>query len=124
MSKYVDGFVMAVPTKNTEAYKKMAKEASKVWKKFGALDYKECMGEDMTPDSQGQKMLTFPQILKLKPDETAWFSYIVYKSRAHRDAVNKKVMKHFDEKYKDMKDMKMPFDMKRVALGGFSVMVE
>lgn len=63
-------------------------------------------------------------MLKLKPHETAWFSFVVYKSRAHRDAVNKKVMAHFEKKYKDKKDMSMPFDMKRMAVGGFSAVVE
>jgi len=124
MSKYVDGFVFAVPTKNVEAYKKMAKEASKVWRKFGALDYKECMGEDLNPDSKGQKMFPFPKMARITPTENVWFSFIVFKSRAHRDAVNKKVMAYFDEKYKDMKDMPMPFDTKRMAYGGFSVVVE
>lgn len=118
-AKYVDGFVLSVPKKNTDKYKKMAQEASKVWKKFGALDYKECMIDDVKP-----KFVTFifPKMAKTKPGEAVWFSFIVYKSRRHRDAVNKKVMAYFDKKY-SKKDMAMPFDMKRFAYGGFEVVV-
>jgi len=124
MAKYVDGFVFAISKKNIAAYKKMAKEGKAVWRKFGALDYKECMGHDVKPKAGSPKMFPFPTMLKLKAGETAWFSFIVFKSRAHRDAVNKKVMAYFDKKYKDKKDMSMPFDMKRMAYGGFSVVVE
>ena len=117
--KYVDGFVIPVPKKNTAKYKKMAQEASKVWKRFGALDYKECMIEDVKPE---HVKLTFPKLAKTKPGETVWFSFIVYKSRTHRDSVNKKVMEYFSKKYG--KDMPMPFDMKRFAFAGFKVMVD
>lgn len=120
---YVDGFVFAVPKKNVAAYKKMAKEGAAIWMKFGALDYMECMGQDVSPKSHGDKMVSFPSLVKLKPTETVWFSYIVFKSRAHRDAVNKKVMAYFDKKYKDAKDMEMPFDTKRMSYGGFKVEV-
>lgn len=123
MAQYVDGFVFAVSNKNLPAYKKMAKEASVVWKKFGALDYKECMGNDLTPPDGGMKMLGFPKMIKQKPDETVWFSYITYESRAHRNAVNKKVMAYFEEKYKGKENVPMPFDSKRMAYGGFSVVV-
>ncbi|OGE78984.1 MAG: RNA signal recognition particle [Candidatus Doudnabacteria bacterium RIFCSPHIGHO2_01_FULL_46_14] len=118
---YVDGFVIPVPKKNTGKYKKMASDASKVWKRFGALDYKECILDDAKPK---WVINTFPKMAKTKPDETVWFSFIVYKSRAHRDTVNKKVMAYYEKKYgKDaMKDM--PFDMKRFAYGGFKVMVD
>lgn len=115
---YVDGFVLAVPKKNTAAYRKLAKEASVVWRKFGALDYKECMMDDASPKGI---VLTFGKMLKPKKGETVWFSYVVYKSRAHRDAVNKKVMAYFDVKYKDKSYKDMPFDMKRMAYGGFTV---
>lgn len=118
-AKYVDGFVLSVPKKNTDKYKKMAQEASKVWKRFGALDYKECMIDDVKPKFV---TFTFPKMAKTKPGEAVWFSFIVYKSRRHRDAVNKKVMAYFDKKY-SKKDMAMPFDMKRFAYGGFEVVV-
>lgn len=121
MAKYVDGFVIPIPKKNTAKYKKMAREASLVWKKFGALDYKECIIDDVKPDKA--VVFTFPKMAKTKPGEAVWFSFITYKSKAHRDAVNKKVMAYFNEKYKD-EDMDMPFDMKRFAYGGFRVEVE
>jgi len=117
---YVDGFVIPVPKKNTMKYKKMAQVAKEVWMKFGALDYKECMIDDVKPE---HVTFSFPQMAKTKPGEAVWFSFIVYKSRAHRDAVNKIVMAYFEKKYgKDaMKDM--PFDMKRFSYAGFKVMV-
>jgi len=117
---YVDGFVFAVPKKNVAAYKKMAREGARVWKKYGALDYKECMIDDAKPKHVA---FTFSKMLKAKPNETLWFSYIVYKSRTHRDAVNKKVMAEMDKKYADQKDFSMPFDMKRMAFAGFKVQV-
>ncbi len=120
---YVDGFVLVVPKKNVAAYKKMAKDAAKVWKKFGALDYKECMGDDLTIKGPMQ-ILSFTKLAKLKKGETVWFSYITYKNRKHRDAVNKKVMAYFEKKYthKEMQQS-MPFDEKRMAYGGFTVEV-
>lgn len=119
-ANYVDGFVIPVPKKNTAKYKKMAREACKVWMRFGALDYKECIIEDVHPQ---WVTCTFPKMIKVKPGETVWFSFIVYKSKAHRDQVNKKVMAYFEKKYgkHTMKDM--PFDMKRFAYGGFKVEV-
>jgi uncharacterized protein YbaA (DUF1428 family) len=116
---YVDGFVFAVPKKNFAAYKKMATDAGKIWRKHGALEYIEAMGDDLAPPMVS---LTFPKLTKLKPDETVWFSFITFKNRKHRDAVNKKVMIEMDEKYKD-KSMPMPFDMKRMAYGGFKPIV-
>jgi alkaline phosphatase len=118
--KYVDGFVLVVPKKKLGAYRKMAEEGKKMWMKHGALDYKECVGDDLTPD-MGMPIMTFPRMAKTKPGETVVFSYIVYKSRAHRDQVNKRVMKEM-EKSMD-KNMQMPFDMKKMAYGGFRVMV-
>jgi uncharacterized protein YbaA (DUF1428 family) len=115
--KYVDGFVIPVPKKNLEAYRRMARIGAKVWMKHGALDYKECAGDDLKP----QWGALFPKMTKLKPGETVVFSYIVFKSRAHRDKVNAKVMKEM-EKMDMPKDM--PFDMKRMAYGGFQVLVE
>lgn len=125
MAKYVDGFVLVVPKKNTQAYKKMAMEGAKMWKKFGALDYFECMGDDLFPKAMGGvKPLTFPKMTKMKKNETVWFSFIVYKSKAHRDQVNKKVMAEMSDHAEKYKDMPMPFDMKRMAYGGFKAMVE
>ncbi len=120
MAKYVDGFVLVVPKKNVAKYKKMAAEASRIWKKFGAIDYKECMMDDPRPKLV---TFTFPKMAKAKPGETVWFSFIVYKSRAHRDSVNKKVMAYFEKKY-GKKEMDMPWDMKRFAYAGFQVAVE
>lgn len=125
-AKYVDGFVLSVTKKNVAAYKKLAREASQVWRRFGALDYKECMGEDLeTKASQGMPApLSFTKLTAAKPNETVWFSFITYKSKAHRNQVNKKVMDYFSKKYADKLDQPMPFDMKRVAYGGFSVEVD
>ncbi len=117
--KYVDGFVLSIPKKNTAKYIKMAKEAKTVWKKFGALDYKECIINDPKPKFV---VFTFSKMAKQKAGEMVWFSFITYKSRKHRDTVNKKVMAYFDKKYAK-KDMKMPFDMKRFAYAGFKVVV-
>ena len=122
-TKYVDGFVLVVPKKKVTAYRKMAEGGAKVWIKCGALDYKECMGDDLNPNMGGMLALTFPKMVKIKKNETVWFSYITYKSRAHRDQVNKKVMVEMDKKYKGKKMPPMPFDMKRMAFGGFKVIV-
>lgn len=119
MAKYVDGFVLSVPKDKKDAYKKIAKEASAVWKKFGALQYMECRGDDTTPP---KVMFTFPKMAKTKEGEETWFSFIVYTSKTHRNQVNKKVMEYFDKKYAG-KNMDMPFDMKRMAMGGFTVEV-
>lgn len=123
MAKYVDGFVFSVPKKNLAAYKKMAQEGAKAWMKFGALDYKECIGDDVKAKKGPEKMSTFLDIAKTKPTETVWFSFITFKSRKHRDEVNKKVMAFFNEKYKDTQ-MPMPFEMNRMSYGGFSVEVD
>ncbi len=117
---YVDGFVIPIPIANRVAYKKMAKEAALVWKKYGALDYKECRADDVTPE---MVTFTFPKMAKVKEGEEVWFSYIVFASKAERKRINKAVMKELEELYKD-KPMPMPFDMKRFAYGGFTVEVE
>jgi alkaline phosphatase len=117
---YVDGFVLTVPKKKLIEYRKMAREAEKIWKKYGALDYKECVIDDTKPK---WVTFTFPKMAKAKKGEQVWFSYIAFKSRAHRDQVNTKVMAYFDKKYADKKNIPMPFDMKRMAYGGFKVMV-
>ncbi len=116
---YVDGFVIPIPRKNLKAYKRMAEFGKKAWMKHGALDYKECVGEDFRV--QPGCGLPFPRLAKAKPGETVIFAYIVYKSRAHRDRVNAKVMKEM-EKMGDMKEM--PFDVNRMTYGGFSTIVE
>src|SRR6187401_439032 len=115
---YVDGFVVPVPTKNLKAYLAMAKKAGKVWKDHGALDYAECVADDVKVG----KWTSFPRSVKLKRGETVVFSYIVYKSRAHRDKVMAKVMK--DKRLASMMDPKaMPFDGKRMIYGGFKTAV-
>lgn len=121
--RYVDGFVLVMPKKNFAAYKKMAKEGGQIWMKCGALNYVEAVGEDLDVAKKWGNM-PFPAMVKAKKDEIVVFSYIVYKSRKHRDAVNKKVQVEMDKKYADAKDFKMPFDMKRTAVGGFEVFVE
>ena len=119
---YVDGFVLVVPKDNVAAYKKMAKEGANVWMKNGALNYRECMIDDATPT---WITFTFPKMAKAKPGDTVWFSYIEYTSKAHRNQVNKKVMALMEKQYGEGKDdvKKMPFDMKRMAYGGFKVVV-
>jgi uncharacterized protein YbaA (DUF1428 family) len=118
MAEYVDGFVLPVPKKNAEAYRKIARKAGKVWLEHGALQYRECIADDVKPG----KYTSFPQSVKLKPNEVVWFSWIVFKSRKHRDQVNAKVMK--DPRLDDMMNMKdMPFDGKRMIYGGFKVSV-
>lgn len=115
--RYVDGFVLPVPKKNLEAYRRMAKFAAKVWRDHGALEYVECIADDVKPG----KLTSFPQSVKLKAGETVIFAYIVYKSRSHRDRVNAKVMK---DPRLDMDPKAMPFDGKRMFWGGFKVMLK
>lgn len=119
MPRYIDGFVVPVPTANLDAYRRMARKAGKIWKEYGALEYVESVADDVKPG----KVTSFPQSVKLKPDETVVFSWIVYKSRAHRDSVNAKVMK--DPRLAPMMDPKtLPFDGKRMFWGGFKTMLE
>jgi len=116
---YVDGFVLPVQKKKLAQYTRLAKLASKVWREHGALEYRECVGDDLNIKG----MFTFPKLVKPRTGETVLFSWIVYKSRAHRDRVMAKVMK--DPRLASMMDPKnMPFDMKRMACGGFKVIVE
>ena len=115
--RYVDGYVIPIPKKNLAAYRRLAKVGARVWKKHGSLEYFECVGDDLNVKF-GKP---FPRMVKLKRGETVMFSFIVYKSRAHRDAVNAKVMK--DPAFAKM-PMSMPFDMKRMTFGGFKVLVE
>ena len=116
---YVDGFIVAVPKKNLAAYARMAKKAGKVWREHGALEYREWVAEDVKVG----KLTSFPRSVKLKRGETVIFAWIAYKSRAHRDQVNAKVMK--DPRLAKMMDPKaMPFDGKRMFWGGFKLLVE
>ena len=117
--RYVDGYILPVPKKNVAAYRRMAQKAGKVWRDHGTLEYIECVADDVKPG----KHTSFPQSVKLKPGETVVFAYIVYKSRAHRDRINTKVMK--DPRLANMMDPKaLPFDGKRMFWGGFKVLVE
>ena len=122
--RYVDGFVLVLPKKNIKKYKKMAAEAGKMWKKHGALDYVETVGDDLHPTMGGMKALTFPKMAKTKKGEVPVFSYIVYKSRKHRDQVNATVMKDPAMSPEAMKNQPMPFDMKKMAYGGFKAIVD
>lgn len=116
---YVDGFVLPVLRKNLPAYRRMSQKAGKVWRDHGALEYRECVGDDL----KVKMGLPFPRLTRLKPGEVVLFSYIVYKSRAHRDRVNAKAME--DPRLAAMMDLKaMPFDLKRMACGGFKVFVD
>ena len=115
---YVDGFVLAVPKKKLDAYKRMAKKAGKVWREHGALEFRECVADDLNIEMG----VPYPKLIKIKPGETVVFSWIVYKSRAHRDRVNAKVMK--DKRITEgMDPANMPFDCNRMSYGGFKVMV-
>ena len=116
---YVDGFVVPVPKKNLQAYRRMSRKAGKVWREHGALEYRECAADDVKVG----KLTSFPRSVKLKRGETVVFSWIVFKSRAHRDRVNARVMK--DPRLSSMMDPKaMPFDTKRMIYGGFNVVVD
>ena len=114
---YVDGFVLVVPKKKMQIYKSMARKAGKIWREHGALDYRECVGDDL----KVKFGMPFTKLAKTKAGETVVFSYIVYKSRAHRDKVNAKVMS--DKRLTDSMTKEMPFDMKRMAYGGFKTLV-
>jgi uncharacterized protein YbaA (DUF1428 family) len=117
--RYVDGYVLPVPKKKLQTYRRMAQKAGKIWRDHGALDYKECAGDDLS----AKFGVPFSRQMKVKPGETVVFSYIVFKSRAHRDRVNAKVMN--DPRIKNMGDpQSMPFDTKRMVYGGFKVLVD
>jgi uncharacterized protein YbaA (DUF1428 family) len=119
MAHYVDGFVLPVPKRNLDAYRRIARKAGKIWREHGALEYRECVAEDV----QVGEVTSFPRSVQLKRGETVVFSWIVFKSRAHRDRVNAKVMK--DPRLAGMMNPKaMPFDGKRMIYGGFDVVVD
>lgn len=125
MTKYVDGFVLVVPKDKSEEYKKMAEDGRDMWMKCGALEYFESRGDDLVPQEMGgEKARAFPEMTGAKSDETVWFSFIVFKSKEHRDEVNAKVMEEMNKQSGGNKDMSVPFDMKRMAYGGFQVEVE
>jgi len=115
---YVDGFLLAVPKRNLQTYRRIAQRAGRVWRQHGALEYRECAGDDL----KVKFGVSFARTARLKAGETAVFSWIVYKSRAHRDRVNAKVMK--DPRMQTMMNDPMPFDMKRMSYGGFRVLVD
>src|SRR5688572_27096873 len=116
---YVDGFLLPVPKRNVATYRRMAQRAGKIWREHGAVEYRECVGDDL----KNKWGAAFPKVARANNGETVFFSYIVFKSRGHRDSVNKKVMK--DPRIaKMMEDKKPPFDMKRMAYGGFRVVVD
>ena len=117
--RYVDGYVLPVPKKNLRAYRRLAKNAGRIWREHGALEYRECVGDDL----KVKFGLPFPRLVKAKPDETLVFAWIMFKSRAHRDRVNAKVMK--DPRLASMCDpQSMPFDCTRMAWGGFKMLVD
>jgi uncharacterized protein YbaA (DUF1428 family) len=117
--RYVDGYVLPVPKKNLEAYRRIAQKAGKVWRDHGALEYRECVGDDLDV----KWGVPFLRQIKLKPGETVVFAWIVFKSRAHRDRVNAKAMK--DPCLASSMDARsMPFDCKRMVYGGFKVFVD
>jgi uncharacterized protein YbaA (DUF1428 family) len=118
MSRYVDGFVVPVPKKNLDDYRRMAEQAAQVWKEYGALEFIECVGDDVKP---GQ-VTSFPQAVQLQPDEVVCFSWIIYSSREERDQINAKVMA--DPRIAGMDPSSMPFDGKRMIYGGFRTLVE
>jgi uncharacterized protein YbaA (DUF1428 family) len=118
MALYVDGYVMPVPRKKVQAYRRIAQKAGKVWREHGALEFRECVGDDL----KVKGLVPFTRLARVKPGETVFFSWVVYRSRAHRDRVNKKVMK--DPRIASMSNQEMPFDMRRMAYGGFKVLVD
>jgi uncharacterized protein YbaA (DUF1428 family) len=118
VAHYVDGFVGPVPKRKLDAYRRISRKMGKIFREYGALEYRECAGDDLNV----KWGLPFPRLLKLKRGETAVFSWITYKSRQHRDRVNAKVMK--DPRVAKMDAVEMPFDMKRMAVGGFKIFVD
>ena len=118
MARYVDGFVVPVPKRKVDEYRRLARQGGKVWKEYGALEFRECVADDAPVG----KVTSFPRSVKFKRGETVVFSWIVFKSRAHRDRVNAKVMA--DPRIANMDPQKMPFDAKRMIYGGFEVIVD
>lgn len=123
MSQYVDGYVIPILKKDVKAYQKIAHKAGKLWIKHGAVVVFECIGEDLNPKLEGMKVLTFPKLTKSKKNESVLFSFIVYKSRKHRDLVNKRVMKDPLMSDPNYVPQMIPFDVKKMAYGGFETIV-
>ena len=115
---YVDGFLLPVPKNKVEVYRRLSQKAGRIWRHYGAVEYRECVGDDL----EVKMGVPFPRAARVKPGETVIFSWILYKSRAHRDRVNAKVMK--DPRIKAMMGQSMPFDLKRMAYGGFKTIVD
>jgi uncharacterized protein YbaA (DUF1428 family) len=125
MSKYIDGFVLVIPKDKKEEYKKMAEGGKNLWMKHGALEYYECRSDDMKQHEMGdEKTRNFTEMTGANNNEDVWFSFIVFKSKEHRDEVNAKVMADMSESMKDQKDMQMPFEMNKMAYGGFQSEIE
>jgi uncharacterized protein YbaA (DUF1428 family) len=125
MTHYVDGFVLVVPKDRVEDYKKMAEGGRDLWMKHGALSYFECRGDDLKPqEMDGKKNRSFTDMAGASDKDTVWFSFITFKSKAHRDEVNAKVMAEMGEQMEEFKDFVMPFDMTKMAYGGFQVEVQ
>lgn len=125
MAKYVDGFVLVVPKDKTEEYIKMAEEGRDLWMRLGALEYYECRGDDMAAQKMdGEEARAFPEMADAQSDETVWFSFIVFESKKHRDEINSKMIEEMTKQMEGSQEMAMPFDMKRMAYGGFQVEVE
>jgi uncharacterized protein YbaA (DUF1428 family) len=120
---YVDGFLLPLPKRKLQAYRRIAKAAGRIWLKYGALEYRECAGDSFTSEWGGKTHKSlFPKTVRAKPGETVVFSWIVFKSKADRDRVNARVMK--DRRMAKMMAIPMPFDMKRMAYAGFKVVVD
>jgi uncharacterized protein YbaA (DUF1428 family) len=118
MARYVEGFVLPVPKRNLDAYRRIARKAGKIWREHGALEYRECFADDVPKG----EVTSFPRSVQVKRGETVVFAWIVFNSRAHRDRVNAKVMK--DPRLADMDPKTMPFDTRRMIYGGFAVAVD
>ena len=125
MGKYVDGFVLVVPKGKEDEYEEMARLGKESWMKHGALQYFECKGNDLAPqEAGGEKSRAFDEMTGASSEENVWYSFIIFESKEHRDEVNKKVIADMDQTYSEVTDFEMPTDMKKMAYGGFEVVVE
>lgn len=125
MSKYVDGFLLVVPKDKAEEYRKMAIDGRDTWMKHGALGYYECKNEDLKPNEMGEeKTRHFAEVAGASEGDDVWFSFIIFESKEHRDAINAKVNAEMSESMSKYQDMQMPFNMSQMAYGGFQVEVE
>lgn len=125
MAKYVDGFVLVVPKDKEDEYKKMAEEGRDSWMRHGALQYFECKGDDLKQQEMGDmKSRAYKEMADASDEDDVWFSFIVFNSKEHRDEVNKKVMEEMDAAYEEQSNFEMPNDMRKMAYGGFEVVVE